>query len=281
MPSDSSWRSRPEGAEKRCRISAEKTIAAARGRLGEKGYNLIHNNCEHFAYECAYGIKKSTQEEDIRKKWLARPVLDVYFASIPESVDYSGIFPPERYEQLLQTKNERLKKAHAFSWRMLEYALRRSLSLDINNISLYMTKFGKWESDSAYFSLSHTDSSAVVAVSNGKVGVDAEGADEFSAKYRIDERAPKAMLKKNLAPGEKADGTDDFLKLWTQKESIYKAYGKGAFVPSEISAAERPCVTVNTPGEPSLYLSVCGDKLPGLRFYRYSDGTARNIRIGT
>lgn len=29
--------------------------------LGNKGYNLITNNCEHFSYECAFGKKYSEQ----------------------------------------------------------------------------------------------------------------------------------------------------------------------------------------------------------------------------
>ena len=30
---------------------------------------MIHNNCEHFVYECVFGIKYSEQEEEVRRKW--------------------------------------------------------------------------------------------------------------------------------------------------------------------------------------------------------------------
>ena len=55
--------------EKLRRASPEKTIAAARARIGEGGYNLIHNNCEHFVNEIVFGEKISEQEREVRRKW--------------------------------------------------------------------------------------------------------------------------------------------------------------------------------------------------------------------
>lgn len=51
------------------RTSPEKTVAAARARIGEGGYNLIHNNCEHFVNEIVFGEKISEQEREVRRKW--------------------------------------------------------------------------------------------------------------------------------------------------------------------------------------------------------------------
>ena len=55
--------------EKLKRRSPDKTIALARSRIGEGGYNLIHNNCEHFVNEIVFDIKKSEQEQTVRDKW--------------------------------------------------------------------------------------------------------------------------------------------------------------------------------------------------------------------
>ena len=41
--------------------SPEETVNRARSRLGEKKYNLVFNNCEHFAIWCKYGENKSIQ----------------------------------------------------------------------------------------------------------------------------------------------------------------------------------------------------------------------------
>jgi uncharacterized protein YfaT (DUF1175 family) len=52
-------------------FSAEETVKRARSRLGEKAYNLLFNNCEHFALWCKYGINKSTQVEQVMATALA------------------------------------------------------------------------------------------------------------------------------------------------------------------------------------------------------------------
>jgi hypothetical protein len=51
--------------QKREVFSAEETIRRARSRLGEKSYNLLTNNCEHFAIWCKTGLSKSYQVEAI------------------------------------------------------------------------------------------------------------------------------------------------------------------------------------------------------------------------
>lgn len=42
-------------------FSAEETIKRAKSRIGEKKYNLITNNCEHFAMWCKTGVSESSQ----------------------------------------------------------------------------------------------------------------------------------------------------------------------------------------------------------------------------
>lgn len=41
--------------------SGEETVRRARSKIGEGGYNLAMNNCEHFAVWCKTGIKDSSQ----------------------------------------------------------------------------------------------------------------------------------------------------------------------------------------------------------------------------
>jgi hypothetical protein len=42
-------------------FTAEQTVARARSRLGESRYNLLWNNCEHFALWCKTGQERSFQ----------------------------------------------------------------------------------------------------------------------------------------------------------------------------------------------------------------------------
>ncbi len=51
--------------EKKLLFPAGIIAKRAKGKLGEKGYNLVFNNCEHFANWCALGVKKSEQVEDL------------------------------------------------------------------------------------------------------------------------------------------------------------------------------------------------------------------------
>ncbi|MBR4852552.1 MAG: lecithin retinol acyltransferase family protein, partial [Clostridia bacterium] len=49
------WMHKFERQEKKKRFSPEKTVSRAKSRLGETGYNILENNCEHFVYDCAFG----------------------------------------------------------------------------------------------------------------------------------------------------------------------------------------------------------------------------------
>lgn len=46
-------------------FTAEEIVARAYSRLGEQDYNLIFNNCEHFANWCIYGIAASSQVNNL------------------------------------------------------------------------------------------------------------------------------------------------------------------------------------------------------------------------
>lgn len=56
--------------------SPEETVKRARSRLGEKEYNLLLNNCEHFAIWCKTGLSKSYQIEKLLK--VLRPREGIY-----------------------------------------------------------------------------------------------------------------------------------------------------------------------------------------------------------
>lgn len=46
-------------AEKHKRRSVAKTIEYAKSRLGMTGYDILHNNCEHFVTDCVFGTPTS------------------------------------------------------------------------------------------------------------------------------------------------------------------------------------------------------------------------------
>jgi hypothetical protein len=56
----------PGGKEGEKIFSAEETVERARSRLGEKGYNFVTNNCDHFALWCKIGKHRSLQAERVK-----------------------------------------------------------------------------------------------------------------------------------------------------------------------------------------------------------------------
>ena len=69
---------------KRNTFSAEETIKRAKSRIGETEYNLITNNCEHFAMWCKTGVSESSQVKNIARAALASGVTN-YGLRSPEA----------------------------------------------------------------------------------------------------------------------------------------------------------------------------------------------------
>ncbi len=50
------------------RRSPKDTVAFAQERIGQGGYDILHNNCEHFANLCVFGESRSHFLQDVREK---------------------------------------------------------------------------------------------------------------------------------------------------------------------------------------------------------------------
>lgn len=58
----------PDKAELKNLRSPEETVKIAESRIGNGGYNILHNNCEHFVNECAFGEHRSGFLDGVRQK---------------------------------------------------------------------------------------------------------------------------------------------------------------------------------------------------------------------
>ena len=58
----------PEGAERKALRKPAEIVAIARSRIGEGGYDILHNNCEHFVNDCAFGTPTSSFVDSVREK---------------------------------------------------------------------------------------------------------------------------------------------------------------------------------------------------------------------
>lgn len=52
--------------EKKKLFSPDKVILNAKSHLGEGDYDFLKNNCEHFSYLCAFGVKYSKQTDNVK-----------------------------------------------------------------------------------------------------------------------------------------------------------------------------------------------------------------------
>ncbi len=239
-------------------------VARARKRIGEGGYDILKNNCEHFVNECAFGQKSSEQVDSVRAFWQSIPVLDVYVSVQPETVSFSKVEPPARQKELDETRNAALKAQRYFAWRVLCTGIKRSLGLDAGRIDLHRNAEGKWIANGCEVSLSHCKGAVCAAVSKRPVGVDIEPEDD--PRYR------EALIDRIAADAEKNMIADlpvrtGLAKLWTRKEAAFKRTGGARFVPERTDATADTIRTVRIRLDRDYIVSVAGENLPNLRVY--------------
>lgn len=252
--------------ERKKRQAVDKTVQIARSRIGEKGYNILYNNCEHFAYECVFGEKKCTQADTVREFFRNLPIVDVYVAKIPSEMGLDRVYPSEREEEIARCGNDRVKREKYYAWKLLAYALNRTFGYKMENLRFEKSKSGKWRTPSCFFSISHSEDAVTVVVSRSEVGIDIEWMD--SAK---DSTLRKALTRKEAKECEDIPTdaqTEYLLKAWTGKESIFKTWDKDDFQPSKIHVAdysvESRAVAV---AEKRYMLSVATEFKPNIRWY--------------
>lgn len=201
-----------------------------------------------------------------------RPVLDVYICNVLHDSDVT-LTPIERQQELNGVTDEKLKMQKLTTWTLLKTALKHSFGYDFDEVQFTRLDNGKWISDKAWFSLSHTDDYAVVAVSDAAVGVDAENKQSFADRWK-DEKARKAFAERIAAQGEACDG-GNLLALWIKKESAYKLSGHGSFKPSSTNTDVIDYVVREYD---DTAIAVCGESLNAVRFFKVEGQTVNPIQ---
>ena len=246
--------------ERKTRFSPREIVKRAKKRLGEDGYNVLHNNCEHFVYECAFGVKYSEQEEKL-KEWARRNGrFDVYVATMPDDLVVEEVYPRSRWEYIEKFADEEGKKERFFVWKLLEYAAKRSYGKDLTDLTFERVG-DRFFCKEFRFSFSHCHGLCAVAVSDGAVGTDVEREDLFYAKFPIGSDKEKNLIKKIRLPGEEGEA----IELWVKKEALFKKNGGEAFCPQEIDVSKAKITIVRKDG---FVLASCGEYLPSMRLYQ-------------
>ena len=219
--------------EKKKNRKPNEVVSYAKASLGKGGYNILYNNCEHFANECVTGQASSSQTDGLRNFFRSIPIVDVFTAKLPESCDMGEIYPVEREDEINAASNERVKREKYCAWRLLKYAMQRSLGIKMENVSFTKEENGKWTTPACYFSISHSSSMIAVAVSRTPIGIDVESFSSpvnagFAQRILTDDEAREY--------GALPDGSKDeyLITKWSAKEAIFKQSDDAAFAPGSI-----------------------------------------------
>ncbi|MBQ3235548.1 MAG: hypothetical protein IJA97_05265 [Clostridia bacterium] len=140
----------------------------------------------------------------------------VYYSEVSNNLEFSTLYPPERDIEVKNAGCEKAKREKFFSWKLLEYALKDGLGLDISKLEFKKTENGKWSCDRCHFSITHSKSAVAVAVSNFPVGIDMEEVERNTTQLE------------KLFKNDKLKGVNALVK-WTEWESSYKLKGEGSF----------------------------------------------------
>ena len=62
----------PDREERKTMRTAKESVALAESRLGQTGYDILHNNCEHFVNDCVFGAPTCGWLEEARAKLRAK-----------------------------------------------------------------------------------------------------------------------------------------------------------------------------------------------------------------
>lgn len=169
-------------------------LAMARSRIGEKGYSILYNNCEHFAQECVTGNRCCTQTDSVRSFFKSRPLLDLYVAKMPNGVIVDSVEPAEKNEELLKIVNADERCEQYFAWKLLEHALGHSFCYKIKNLKL---EDGKWCTEKCKFDISQNGNVMAVAISRKDVSIKI-----YSACEEITEDSEECRIETVSVDGE-------------------------------------------------------------------------------
>ena len=179
------------------RRKADETVRMARERIGEKGYHILYNNCEHFAYECVMGERYCSQTDTVRALFKSMPILDLYTTSFPDNATAAeiSIKPVDEEISAIQDEGERARRY--YEWRLLEYGLERSLGHKLAKIKPYCDKNGRWRSDTCFFSFAAGKRDGVIAVAVSRAEVSLTLSDSY----------PEASVLEKTRSGDLSDST--------------------------------------------------------------------------
>lgn len=262
--------------EKKKNRSRKEAVEYARSKIGSRGYNILYNNCEHFANECISGVQICRQTDELRALFRKMPLVDVYVAALPADHPIGDVDCKARRDEIAAVSNEKVKREKYFVWKLLHYALERSFGAKSKKLEFIKESYGGWSAGDVSFSLSHSKNALAVAVSRTAVGVDIE----YVHSPKFEETAERIMNDAELSeykntPTEQKE--NKFIEIWTAKEAIFKYKKTKNFLPHEIDTLSSSFKTDNiTVCDENYVWSVATDTPQCVRIFSNIDLTKVN-----
>lgn len=145
-------------------------------------------------------------------------MIEVYYKKI-EDLDETIVDNEFLLKRINDTNDESYKKLRINAYSCLltvleEKGIKPEFSLN---------RYGKLylKDNPIYFNISHTKNAYVIAFANQEVGIDIEIKREYNEIFL------KKMIDKCIVQGEVVLDSNDFIKIWTAKESFLKLLGTG------------------------------------------------------
>lgn len=156
---------------------------------------------------------------------------NVYLTKYPFPYN-DDIYCPLRREEIEKCGNSDVKEQKLYVWKLLEYALVDTFGLEKSQLNFQKKKSGKWVIDGYFFSLSHSGSIVVAAVSDSPIGVDIQKIKKIEdpTKFKTIIFSEKEKVKYRNAKNEK------LMKIWSLKECSFKKSNDSNFSPRRYEA---------------------------------------------
>ncbi len=193
------------------------------------------------------------------------PIFKIYFMQTVCADE--KLFPEKRQAEVDQAQTSKTRAEKYSVWKLLQHALRHAFGVSAEEVAFQKDSFGKWTCDKFFFSLSHSNGLACVAVSDAPIGVDLENVANFEKKFG---QKLQSFFDKCLCKGESAPPiltVPAAVTLWTQKESVFKLHGKGKFVPSQIEKEHTSKTVFREIYGEQWCVSFCGDHSFAAEFF--------------
>ena len=159
-------------AEKKKNRRSKDAVAFARENMGKRGYHILYNNCEHFAYECVMGERYCSQTDLVRSLFKSLPVLDLYTLYLPSELPIGSIGVKEIDAEIDAIPDDKQKLVCYLEWKLFEYGAERSLGLKLSKLKLARDKNGAWSAEPCKLAFLSSENEGFVAVAVSRAAVD-------------------------------------------------------------------------------------------------------------